>query len=92
MGSTTDFTDVFWDSNRTWLVIDGVSGDSNTFTLGGGPILDANGEDSSAYGSFGVGTDGNGDHIVQWTAVPEPKAALLGAIGILALLRRRHRG
>ena len=92
VGSTTDFTDGFWDSTRTWLVIDGTSGDSNTFTLGAGPVLDANGEDSGDYGSFDLFTDGNGDHFVRWTAVPEPKAAFLGAIGILALLRRRTRG
>jgi fibronectin-binding autotransporter adhesin len=90
-GSTTDFTDLFWDSTRTWLVIDGTNGDSNTFTLGSDPIFDANGEDAADYGSFDLFTDGNGDHFVQWTAVPEPKAALLGAIGILALLRRRTR-
>lgn len=89
VGATTDFTDDFWDSNRSWLVIDGASGNSSTFTLGTSPILDANGLNSEDYGNFSTSTDGNGDHFVQWNAVPEPSAALLGSLGILALMRRR---
>jgi autotransporter-associated beta strand protein len=89
VGSTTDFTDAFWDSNQSWLVIDGTSGGSSTFTLGSIPILDANGLGSEDYGTFSTFADGNGDHHVLWTAVPEPSAALLGSLGILALLKRR---
>lgn len=89
-GSTTDFTDVFWDTNQSWLVIDGASGGSSTFTLGSSTILDANGQNSENYGTFSTFADGNGDHYVLWTtAVPEPSATMLGALGILALLRRR---
>jgi autotransporter-associated beta strand protein len=91
-GSTTDFTDLFWSSNQSWLVIDGASGGSDTFTLGSDPILDANGLSSDAYGDFSTFTDGSGDHYVQWTAVPEPSAVLLGSIGFIALLRRRAPG
>ncbi|QJE96900.1 beta strand repeat-containing protein [Luteolibacter luteus] len=87
-GSTTDFTDVFWDSNQSWLVIDGAAGGSSTFTVGGDPVLDANGVDSEDYGTFSTSTDGDGNHYLQWTAVPEPSAALLGALGFLALRRR----
>jgi len=90
VGSTTDFTDFFWDSNQSWQVIDGTSSDSGTFTLGSLPILDANGLNSVDYGNFSTFTDGNGDHFVRWTAVvPEPSAALLGSLGLLALFRRR---
>lgn len=88
-GSTTDFTDVFWDTNQSWLVIDGSAGGSTTFTLGSNPILDANGANSGDYGTFSTSTDGSGNHYVLWTAVPEPSAALLGSLGMLALLRRR---
>ncbi len=88
-GSTTDFTDIFWDSDRSWLVIDGSAGGADTFTLSAGPVLDANGLASDDYGDFSTFTDGNGDHFVRWTAVPEPSAALLGSLGLLALLRRR---
>ena len=91
-GSTTDFTDLFWSSNQSWLVIDGASGSSGTFTLGSGPVLDANGLSSDAYGDFSTFTDGSGDHYVQWTAVPEPSAVLLGSVGLMALFRRRAPG
>ena len=88
-GSSTDFTDIFWASNQNWLVIDGNTGSSSTFKIGTAPVLDANGVDSASYGTFTMTTSGNGDHVLQWTAVPEPSAALLGSLGLLALFRRR---
>jgi autotransporter-associated beta strand protein len=42
-------------------------------------------------GSFSVGlADGNTDIVVNFTPIPEPRAALLGGLGLLALLRRRR--
>jgi fibronectin-binding autotransporter adhesin len=42
-------------------------------------------------GSFSVGlADGNTDLVLHFTAIPEPGAALLGGLGLLALLRRRR--
>jgi MYXO-CTERM domain-containing protein len=42
----------------------------------------------SQTANFGAG-DVNG-YVTQFTAVPEPRAALLGGLGLLALLRRRR--
>ncbi len=42
-------------------------------------------------GAFSVDlADGNTDIVLKFTAVPEPGAALLGGLGMLALLRRRR--
>ncbi|MEX1113821.1 MAG: autotransporter-associated beta strand repeat-containing protein [Akkermansiaceae bacterium] len=40
-------------------------------------------------GAFSLGTSGN-SLVLNFTAVPEPGAALLGGLGLLALLRRRR--
>ncbi len=89
-GATTDFTSIFWDSAQSWLVIDlsgsGTDG-GGSFTIGS-VGLDANGASSLPQGSFSTRNDG-GDHWVDWTPVPEPATALLGSLGLLALLRRR---
>ena len=37
----------------------------------------------------GSGSDGSGFLVDNFTVVPEPSAALLGSLGMLALLRRR---
>jgi fibronectin-binding autotransporter adhesin len=39
--------------------------------------------------SLGLGNDGK-DLVLTYTAIPEPRAALLGGIGLLLLLRRRR--
>ncbi|HEX7262444.1 MAG TPA: autotransporter-associated beta strand repeat-containing protein, partial [Luteolibacter sp.] len=58
--------------------------DDSTFTDAGG-IWQINYDDTLA-GLNG----GTGDRFVTITAVPEPAAALLGGLGLLALLRRRR--
>lgn len=46
---------------------------------------------SLAGGSFGVALgDSNTDVFLRFTPIPEPRAALLGALGALAFLRRRR--
>jgi fibronectin-binding autotransporter adhesin len=43
-------------------------------------------------GAFSVGlADGGTDLVLNFTAIPEPETALLGALGLFALLRRRQR-
>lgn len=90
-GSTTDFTAAFWDSDQSWLVIDlsgsGTDG-GGSFTIGS-ISLDSNGASYLGEGNF-VTRNENGDHYVDWIAVPEPSAALLGSLSLLALLRRRR--
>jgi autotransporter-associated beta strand protein len=79
-----DFSDAFWSVDRSWddVFTSGNAVDLNDvfagFTYGEGTSPDD-------YGSFSF----NQSSLV-WTAVPEPKAALLGALGIIALLRRRR--
>lgn len=58
--------------------------DDSTFTAGGGDWI-INYDDTAA--GFNGGSHAN---FVTVTAVPEPAAALLGGVGILALLRRRR--
>ena len=91
-GSTVDFTDAFWTSDRSWLVID-LSGSATDgggdFTLGN-VSLDANAVSSAGLGGFTM-SKSDGDHYLVWTAaVPEPAAALLGSLGLLGFLRRRR--
>lgn len=58
--------------------------DDTEYTFGGG-LWRINYDDLSAGSNGGTGT-----RFVTITAVPEPAAALLGGIGLLALLRRRR--
>jgi autotransporter-associated beta strand protein len=61
--------------------------EGNTYTAYAGPL--AFGVSTVAQtANFGAG-DVNG-YVTQFTAVPEPRAALLGGLGLLALLRRRR--
>ncbi len=88
-GSTTDFTDLFWASNQSWQVIDLTGTDGGgSFTIGS-ISLDANALSSAGFGNFTTSNVG-GDHFVNWIAVPEPSAAFLGSLGMIALLRRRR--
>ncbi len=96
--SGADFSDLFWSTSREWLVVDLSLGanaaDSNVFTLGN-ITLGGDAFDPSSYGDFGVirkpGSNPDDSVFLTWTPVPEPSAALLGAAGILILLRRRAR-
>ena len=79
-----DFSDAFWSVNRAW---DDVFTASNAFALGDifGAIAFEDGLDPEGYGSFSFSGS-----TLQWTAVPEPHAALIGSFGLLWLLRRRR--
>ncbi|MND07524.1 hypothetical protein D3C83_295550 [compost metagenome] len=57
----------------------------------GGTFTDAGGVWQIDYDATVAGLNGGtGDRFVTVTAVPEPAAALLGGLGLLALLRRRR--
>jgi len=43
------------------------------------------------FGVHVIQVGSNGQDSISMVTVPEPSAALLGAIGVLALLRRRSR-
>jgi fibronectin-binding autotransporter adhesin len=51
--------------------------------------IDTTGFQNTINGSFSIVQDGNNLNLV-YTAIPEPRAALLGGLGLLALLRRRR--
>jgi autotransporter-associated beta strand protein len=85
-GNVSDFNEA---SNYSWLIAEfaTISGfDTTDF------ILDDTAFSNIYTGTFGLSfTDGTTDQIfLTYTAIPEPKAALLGALGVLLLLRRRR--
>jgi autotransporter-associated beta strand protein len=91
-GSLTDFNNA---NSYNWLIADfaAVSGFSaNAFN-----VIDTNfSNNNTLNGTFGValgdtvlGGD-NSQIYLTYTSIPEPRAALLGGLGLLALLRRRR--
>lgn len=79
-GYVPQFTDVF-------KIIDITGNLSNFFTnVTNGGFLNTLGNE----GSFKVYASGNDVYLTNYSAVPEPGAALLGGLGVLALLRRRR--
>jgi autotransporter-associated beta strand protein len=86
LGDATNFDSGL---SYSWLIADfaTVTGfDATDFTI------DFTGFDNAYTGTFGLSwTDGATDKIfLNYTAVPEPRAALLGGLGMLVLLRRRR--
>jgi autotransporter-associated beta strand protein len=76
------------DSNALWsgfvTTTTGITGfAANLFEI------DTAGFQNSLNGSFSVALNGNNLDLV-YTAIPEPRAALLGGLGVLMLLRRRR--
>ena len=53
--------------------------------------IDITGFQNTHNGNFSITQNGNNLDLV-YTAVPEPRAALLGGLGLLVLLRRRRHG
>ncbi|MEO8617438.1 MAG: autotransporter-associated beta strand repeat-containing protein [Luteolibacter sp.] len=95
LNGSQNFSDAFWDTDRTW---------SDIFTnVGGGTPTDISAIFSSfeysnaagavsgvttAQGAFSF-TGGSGTDL-KWTAVPEPTSALAGLLITAGLLRRRR--
>ena len=86
-GEATGFNNALaysWTLFSTGSVISG-------FDAGDFVINDTGFSNALGGGSFSVGlADSNTDIVVNFTPIPEPRAALLGALGLLALLRRRR--
>lgn len=89
-GDALNFSDA---SNYSWVLASttgGVTGFSATdFVINTAANNGAAGFSNSFTGDFAVAVNGN-DLVLNYTAIPEPTAALLGALGILTLLRRRR--
>lgn len=97
-GSTVDWNDALWTSNQSWTIYDVAGTTTNFGNLQLTTInwLDGSGlaysSSDNAGGSFALGQNGQ-DVVLNYTApvvIPEPKAVLLGAIGLLLLFRRRR--
>jgi fibronectin-binding autotransporter adhesin len=93
-GSVVDWSNSFWNVNRTWIVIDhsGDGSSSGSFLLGGSATtwIDSLGASlataRSGNANFSVGSSG-GDIVLSYAIVPEPGAATLACLGIgLALV------
>jgi hypothetical protein len=85
LGLNTPSAIPFWQTDQTWS---GILNNSGAGTLIGAfsPI---NNSAWATLGAFSTTYTGNDANLV-WTAVPEPRAALLGSLGLLALLCRRR--
>lgn len=87
IGSSINYSAASWDVNRSFNIIDfsGAGNSTGVFTL-----------DTSSAGLFaGQGTWGlantDKDIVLSWVAVPESNvAAIIGSLGVIALLRRRR--
>jgi autotransporter-associated beta strand protein len=82
--------------NQSWTLFStgsAISGfNTNLFTINTGVFNGTSGFSNALGGGvFSVGLgDSNTDLVLNFTAVPEPGAAFLGSLGMLALLRRRR--
>lgn len=96
VGSTVDWSDVFWTSDQSWLVYDVVGLTTN---LGNLSLVTANWADAQGDlfdtalpgGSFSLTQVGN-DVYLTYTAVPEPAtcALLAGGLVVTIFFRRRR--
>jgi autotransporter-associated beta strand protein len=91
VGSTVDWTDIFWSTGHSWQVYN----NADTPALASGTIFDtihvskdSTGADLTG-GSFAWNQSGNDVYLIY--AVPEPRAALLGSLALLVLLRRSRK-
>jgi hypothetical protein len=92
-GNATNFDNSLsysWTLFDTSAAISGFSTDK--FTLNLGAFNGTSGfSNALGGGTFSVGlADSNTNLVVNFTPVPEPRAALLGGLGLLMLLRRRR--
>ncbi len=79
------------DTFATWLQNNWVDGQYVFIGLKTDPLTLGGGFRASRFGSSGGGWTANStDAQLDLTVVPEPSAALLGGLGLLALLRRRR--
>lgn len=95
-GSDVDWNDSLWSSDQTWLLYQVDPADITGFgnvILDPDAWLDSNSATLSSVhslGSFSM-SQGAGGIYINYTVVPETSTTLLGALGALAMLRRRRR-
>ncbi|MCE9611139.1 MAG: autotransporter-associated beta strand repeat-containing protein [Chthoniobacter sp.] len=80
----------FSETDRSWTIVTttgGITGfDAANWTI------DATGFADVTTGTWSLATaNSNNDLVLSYTTVPEPGTAILGAVGMLTLLRRRRR-
>jgi len=87
-GNLAGLTPNFSEINRSWTIL--TSSGSSTFDAADWTINTA-GFSSPDAGTWALAQSGN-DLVLSYTAaiIPEPGAALIGSLGLLALLRRRR--
>ena len=85
LGSFAPSNITFWQNNQVWSgILNNIGSGSLT-----GTFAAIDNTSWSALGAFSTTYTGNDVNLV-WTAVPEPRAALVGGLGLLSLLRRRR--
>jgi len=99
-GSIVDWSDIFWSTSRLgtngWLIYSGATDLVGFDNLGisAENWVDGLGQSyNSFFGGNGFSLFQDGDDIYlnyNFIVIPEPKAALLGALGFLMLFRRRR--
>ena len=87
IASAIDYAASAWDIDRSFTILDVIGGSfsGGMFTL---DTTAAGGFESR--GSWSL-AENDGDVILRWTAIPEPSSVLLGALGMLLILRRKNR-
>lgn len=86
LAGSTDYIVV--NSGVNWTAeVEGVGGSASAY-LYNGTVL--RGQSTVVNGATGAATQFNGKPGVTFGVIPEPSAALLGALGVLGLLRRRR--
>jgi|694.fasta_scaffold03388_8 fibronectin-binding autotransporter adhesin len=96
-GSAVDWSNTFWNVNRSWMVYDLSAGAvSNAVNLViGGSLLDSLGNSLSPTGRGYFNTSVSGqDVMLNFVAVPEPSTIVLvgGSVAVACLMRCRRRG
>lgn len=93
-GSNVLWSDSLWDTDQSWTIYDVAGTTSNFANLSLNSIswLDSGGNAFDTVlpnGGFSLALSGD-DVVLNYAAIPEPGSALLGGLGLLALLRRRR--
>jgi autotransporter-associated beta strand protein len=86
-GNTTGLVPNFSEISRSWTILTTSAGISNFNTASWS--INTTGFSDPDTGNWSLAQSGN-DLVLSYTVIPEPKAALLGGLGIIFLLRRRR--
>ena len=80
--------DTFAETSRSWTILSATGGITGFSAQNW--VLNTTGFANEFEGGWSLASTGN-DLVLSYTPIPEPRAALLGGIGILLLLLRRRR-